>query len=370
MSLPAPAPVARRRSSPIRVFEPDDLPAVARLYARALPGATLPVAQRAAGLARVLDHPWADPDLPSLVYADPSGQIGGFLASHVRRVTIDGEPLRLACSGPLVVDPALRNRTADAQLTRAHVEGEQDITIADAAAPPLRRMWETLGAVTAQSRSLEWIKVLRPASLASELALSSRGRPRAHRVVRRAAAAPDALLLRAARLAHSTLHDEPLTPALMLAHHARLTIGARLRPDYDEAYLRWLFGELRAARTRGELVARMVSGESGAAMGWFVAHMPKHGVARVLQVVARPRDMGTVFNHMLLRAARDRAAIAVRGRLEPQLLEAVAEHRCVLRHAGGTLLHARDPDLAAVAASSSAALTLLDGDSWMEPHRP
>ena len=372
LSTPASSPLARLRRGPVRPLEPDDLPAVAGLYERALRQRSSGAAPGLeAALARMLDHPWAEPDVPSLVYVHPSGRIGGFLASHVRRARLDGQPLRLACCSPPVVDP-VGGQAIAAQLMREHLAGEQDITIADGATQLVRQLWEMHGGVTAQPRSLDWIKVLRPAAMAADVALRARvrGRERGRRMLRYAAAVPDELLSRSARLAHSTLHDQPLTPSLMLAHHDQLTAGARLRPSYDAAYLHWLFEQLRAVRTYGTLVARMVSVDGGEPIGWFIAFVPRHGTGRVLQIAARPGDMGTVLNHMLLRAARDCGAIAVRGRLEPQLLEAVVTHGCVIRHAGGTLLHARDPDLAAIAASDSAFLTQLDGDGWMHAAAP
>lgn len=334
-------------------------------------GSSTPAPGLAAYFARMLDHPWADPDVPSLVYVDADGAIAGFLASHVRHMLLDGEPLRLASSGPLVVDIASRNRAAGAHLTRAYFAGEQDLTMSDGSTALVRQMWAMLGGVTAQLRSLDWIKVLRPTALAAGMALRSHGSARGRRALRRAAALPDALLARSSRLALADpgeLRPEPLTAELMLAEQTRLTAGARLHPAYDAPYLGWLLRELAAVRTRGPLVANLLRTPGDEVRGWYIAYMPAHDVTRVMQVAARPRDLGAVVDH-LLREARARGAHAVRGRLEPQLMEAVAARGCLLRHIGGTLLHARDPDLAAIASSSSAVLTLLEGEYWMEPHR-
>lgn len=372
MSTPAPSPVARLRRSPIRRLEPDDLPAVASLYERTMrSGSATPAPGLADYFARVLDHPWADPELPSLVFVDQDGAIAGFLASHVRNMALDGRPLRMACSGPLVVDVASRHRAAGAQLMRVYLAGGQDITITDGATPLVRRMWSMLGGVTAQLRSLDWIRVLRPTAMAADVALRARGHEHRPPALWRATALPDALLARSRRIALTApdgLRDEPLTPALVLANQALLSTGARLQPDYDAAYLSWLLRELAAVRTRGPLVARMLRRGGGDAVGWYLAFVPEHGIARVLQVAARPRDVGAVLDHLLW-TARARGATAVRGRLEPQLLEAVSARGCVLRHSGEALLHARSADLAAVATSSSAVMTLLEGEWWMEPHR-
>src|SRR5258705_13604376 len=54
-------------------------------------------------------HPWVDPEIPPLVYVEDSGEILGFIGSHVRRLRFDGEPVRLAAGGPLIAHPEVRN---------------------------------------------------------------------------------------------------------------------------------------------------------------------------------------------------------------------------------------------------------------------
>ena len=57
----------------------------------------IPPAEVPAWLKRTLfEHPWFDPEIPSLVYIDDSGEIMGFIGSHVRRMRFDGEPVRIA----------------------------------------------------------------------------------------------------------------------------------------------------------------------------------------------------------------------------------------------------------------------------------
>jgi len=364
-------PAAVVRIGPIRAFEADDLPAVAGLYERTTPsGCSTPKRGPPGHLDRLLDHPWADPELPSLVYVDDAGEVAGFLESHVRRMVLEGLSLRLACCGPLVVDEAAAARAAGALLMRRFLSGPQDLTMTDRATPPVRRLWGMLGAVTVQLRSLDWTRVLRPVGLAGGVLLRERGSSRGARALRLVAAAPDALLGRTSRLAtHATAYvrAEPLSAQLMLDNRTLLTTGARLYPDYDAAYLAWLFGQLETVRSRGPLIARMLRGAGGEAVGWYVAYMPAHDIAQVLQVAALPRDIGSVLDQLLCEAAR-RGATAVRGRLEPQLMEAVAARGCRLRHRGTTLIHSTSPEIAATAESSRALLTRLDGDSWMAPH--
>lgn len=360
--------------SPIRRLEPDDLPAVASLYERIMrSGSSTPAPGLIEHFRRVLDHPWSDPELASLVYVDANGRIAGFMGSHARRVSIDGREGRLVCGGPLVADHNSGNLAIGGLLLRALLGGPQDVTITDGATEEVRRMWGRLGGVTAQLRSLDWIKVLHPCGLAARhfLGASSSGALRT-RALHRVAAGSDAVLTRVAprQLAIADPGDvqpEPLTPELVLEHLPALSPPARLHLAYDLPYLQWLFGELAAIKSRGRLSATLLRANNGRVLGWYIAYIPRHDIALALQIVARERDAGIVFDH-LMRSARDGRAPAVRGRVEPQLLDSLAAHGILFRHAGAVLVHSRHPGTAALASSSDARLTLLDGEHWMEPH--
>ena len=80
--------VGAQGMSAIRPLERDDLPQVVSLYEHvARSGSRTPPPGLAAYFERTfLDHPWADPEIPSLVYAD-GDKIVGFLGSSVRRLS-------------------------------------------------------------------------------------------------------------------------------------------------------------------------------------------------------------------------------------------------------------------------------------------
>ena len=62
-------------------------------------------------------------------------------------------------------------------------------------------------------------------------------------------------------------------------------------------------------------------------------------------MAARDRAIGAVVDHLLWHA-HEHGAGALRGRLEPGLVQEVARRRCLLWHRGGTLVYSRDRDLA------------------------
>ena len=94
----------------IRAFERGDLQSVARLVREVMatgsPDRTEGFERHLAAL--FLDHPWFDPEIPSLVSTDREGRVIGFIGSSVRRMRHRHRRIRLAVSGPLVVEPGSR----------------------------------------------------------------------------------------------------------------------------------------------------------------------------------------------------------------------------------------------------------------------
>src|SRR5918995_2711532 len=149
---------------PIRPLERSDLPQVVSLYEHvARSGSrTAPPGMLAYFERFFLDHPWADPEIPSLVYEGSDGAIVGFLGSSVRRFRFDGRVVRAGCSGQLVTEPSIRNEAAGAFLMRAYMDGPQDLTFTDTASDLVRRIWERLGGQTFGTGCVGWVRVFRP----------------------------------------------------------------------------------------------------------------------------------------------------------------------------------------------------------------
>src|SRR3954451_14722064 len=103
--------------SQIRPFERADLPRVAELYERTMRsgGTTAPAGLAAHFERTALDHPWSDPEVPSLFF-ETDNRILGFIGSYVRRLLVDDRPLRMSCAGQLVTDRGERNLAIGARL--------------------------------------------------------------------------------------------------------------------------------------------------------------------------------------------------------------------------------------------------------------
>lgn len=304
------------------------------------------------------------------MYEDDAGRVVGFMGVSVRRFQFDGRPIRLACVGPTVWDPQSA-KTVGPMLLRNFFGGPQEISICDGSNDPARRMADAAGAQTTYLGSISWTRPLRPAALVSGELLGDR--PRLASALRPLSTAADRALLAGPgkRLrtpaAEAVAVAEELTPATMLEHLPSVMRAYRCHPDYDEAFLGWVFAEMERVRVRGRLVRSLLRDGRGRLLGWYIYYLKPGGVSWAIQVAATRGQSGAVLDHLFQHAATNGAA-AVSGRAEPHLLEAIARRRCVLRFHGGSFVHAKDPALLAALLSKDTFLTLLEGEWWMGPH--
>ena len=368
--------------SPIRPVERADLPEVARLYELvARSGRSTAPPGLASYFARVLlDQPWADPEIPSLVHVADGGDGDGggdgvgdgaivaFQGSSVRRARFDGHPIKIACAGQLVAHPAARHRAVGARLLRAYLDGAQALTITDTASDQMRQIWTLCGGETVHTGCIEWVRVLRPLG-SVEWFVRRRQELRSRQLGARVLGALDAAATRRSRLLSPPPAPDttarPLTAYGLVEHLALVGDRVRLHLDYDETYVSWLFGELATVNGLGTAVAHLIRDPAGRVLGWYVYCLGPRGVAEVLQVAAADRNVGRVLDHLLYDAWAG-GAVAVRGRIEPQLLAPLAQRRCVLRYAGSAALaHSRDAQILDAMASGRSLLTRLDGEWWI-----
>jgi hypothetical protein len=361
--------------SPIRPLEREDIPAVARLYQLVMrggagepPGFLAPFFERT-----LLDQPWADPTIPSLVYVE-DGEIVAFIGSNVRRMRFDRHPVTMACSAHQIAHPRARNRGVGALLMRQYMNGPQDLTITDGATEPVRRMWEQLGGRTVHVACFSFIQVFRPWQLAIGRAVERFGFHRLEGPVTDVGALLDRATAVVAREALNPTVPEgfttPLRPSNLLELLPEMTRTLRLRPDYDLTYLEWLFGELdREQETlwpggvrRGRLWSEVVRRE-GRTLGWYVCQLRRRGFCRVLQVAASDQDVDAVLRH-LAHGAVAHGAAGVYGRIEPRLVGPLSTSRSIVRFSAGRMLVSGDPRIVDAILTGESLLTRLDGEWW------
>ena len=329
-----------------------------------------------------LEQPRLDATVPSLVYVDDHDRIVGFIGAMEHRLRFDGRPIRMVSSGPLISDPDA-SLGAGAFLLRRLMSGPQDVTITDAASDAVRRMWGRFGGETLHLSSIRWTRLFSPTRCIAEHFLERPQRNGARRLPRSlgiiaspALRAADAIVTRIPRNPFVTRAPdsvgEPLTPRAIVEELPSIAGPLRLRPDYDEGFLAWLFRELGDIRSRGHLHAVLVRrSEDKRVLGWFVCFIRPTGLGTVLQVVARDDGAGAVIDH-LFHYAREAGAHGLIGRLEPGLVSPLASRRCALFNTGQmfALIHSRIPELIDVVRSGQALMTWMDGESvfghWSE----
>ncbi|GLZ48509.1 hypothetical protein Acsp06_46940 [Actinomycetospora sp. NBRC 106375] len=357
--------------SGIRALERRDLDAVAGLFDQVMGTGSSSTTEVARYFGRILlDDPWADPDIPSLVHETGDGEIVGFIGASTRRVRVDGRAARVAVSSNLVVRPDQRPRGVGALLLRKLMGGPQDLTLADRSNDDSLRMWRELGGQELVHASVGWYRVLRPGRAAGAL-MDSREREGLLRRAARAVGGPvDALAGRVPRLATEPPEPagsrEPLTLSELLEQMSSIGRRMRLYPDYDAAFLKWAFDEVDAVPRVGRPVARLVRGASGRVLGWFVYVLPPGGVAQVLQVGVPGNDPDPVIDH-LFRSAWDEGAAVVHGRLEPVLSGVLSRPGVIVRRSARALVASQDSTALSLLGSTRSLLSHLDGE-WLVSH--
>jgi hypothetical protein len=358
----------------IRPLQKEDVPQVAGLYelvfrsgSRTPPTGLIGYFERT-----LLDDPWADPEIPSLVYADEHGQVTGFIGSYVRRLSLEGKPLRMALSGQLMSDPVTRNRAVGSLLLRQFLAGPQDLTMTDGAIQHTRRLWTGLGGSIGHLSSITWLRPFHWRSLA-DLALERLDMKAWRLVAAPAVSAGQAMANRLPRLslrvAPPSTSAEELTPQVVLEHLPAVSDGRVLRPDYDEQFLGWLFEEMAAVRSRGELVKRLIRDRRGQVLGWYVAYLQRHGLSQVMQLAAKQRYAGAVLDHLFYEAQSAEVAVLT-GQYEPFLMETLSqrERYCFIHLSGNFLVHSRIPEVLGPILQGQAMVTRMEGERWMGHH--
>lgn len=355
----------------LRTFRKDDLPELVRLHARAF-GAdpAMPPAELARHFEQVLvESPWSDPDVPSLVWED-EGEVRGFLGVVPRPMCFGGERIRTVVTTQLMVDPEHPDPLTATRLTRAVFDTGYDLVLTDGASSRVLQLWRALGAEPLWLLGLTWRRTLRPArELADTLA---RKRPKLAplaRLSRLGTATADAAWSRLPpnRFSRRTgdLRAEPIRADTLLEARQALLGRRALRPHYDETSTAWLLERAKEKKSFGELDGAVLRDARGQLAGWHLYYTRPGAVAEALQVGARPGREEEVLAHLFAEAAA-RGAVAVRGGTDAALLPAVGEMHGALRPAAPwALAWTRRPEVAAALHRGDTSLARLDLEFWM-----
>ena len=109
----------------------------------------------------------------SLVSEEPDGTITGMIGVMARQMLFRDEPITMAVSAELYVDPAYRSSMAGLQLLKTFLDGPQDLSITDIANNKTRKIWERLRGIIAPLYGVIWFRPIQPSRFACALAIQS-----------------------------------------------------------------------------------------------------------------------------------------------------------------------------------------------------
>jgi hypothetical protein len=356
--------------SEIRTCAREDIPAVAALFHKTFRRSDgKPPASLAAHLADVyLDHPWYDPEVAARVHVNGEGRVTGFVGVFPGRFAFRGRSFRAAIAGTLMVESPESDPLAGARLLRSVVKGPQDISISETTNLLSQGLWERLGGTVLPLLSVDWLRIMRPASAA--LAMLT------ERHVAAALLAPAARIGDAMGRSWSNGHLKPPAPSARLTRQSEPSAGEmasavraladliELHPAWSgEGDIDWFLAQAERKERYGAVRRAVLRGARGDPVGCYIYHGKAGGVGRALQVLARPDCVDDVVDHLFHDAGEARLA-ALRGRSTPQLANALLKKNCIFMHRASTVIHTANGDLAAAAERGEAMITGLAGESW------
>lgn len=368
-STPSDAPL----TASIRECRPGDLGVASVLFSRLLrSGENCNLATLESYLSTLFfEHPWRDPQLPSLVSVSARGAITGFLGVLPVRMTYRGRPVRTALASALMVDSAQRDPTAGARLLRTFLGGPQDLSVSEHSNALAAGMWLRLGGVAVPAYSMDWLRILRPLQAGIALAklppwLAGLSRP--------AAGAVEGLLRTDSRRAFRLDQEDPRITRSGLDVDQLADLAVRfaapygLKPAWDASSLRWFLEHAAHKGDWGDLTARVVTGRNKAPLGCYLYYGRPGGVAFVLQIFSAPENAVTVVRS-LLADVHALGCAAVRGRAQPDMLFALLQTGCIFKHGTSLTMHSRNEQLLAAVHAGDALLTGLAGEAWSRMNR-
>lgn len=371
---PAAARVADAPHYTVRPMRAEDVPAVAALYARVRQRPDLERNALTRLPAIFLEHPWRNLPVHSLVGELADGRIAGFLGAMPRPLVIEGRPVLAAIISHYMVDPPARGTLMGTALLRRFLDGPQDVSLADDATEPARRIWERLGGSSALLLSLHWTRLLSPSRALLRIRRRRRPPTRAERLLDPGCRLIDAalrLVMRRGLRFTPALRSEPLNlTTIVSAVASEAFVPEAVRPSYSAESLGWLLRAAGALSTVGPLVAQQLLDSEGKLAGWFVCGVRRGEIAECLQLGARRDQQSAVFEALLC-TCQQAGAVAVRGRVVAAMADVISSRQAFFRRDGlWTLVHARDKQLLSLLLRGDAWFTRLDGEWWIRLSGP
>ena len=316
-------------------------------------------------------NPWYDEALPSLVYQEPTGRITGFLGVMPRRMSLNGQLIKVALSSQFIVAPD--SRSIGAMLLKTFLVGPQDLSLTDEANSVSRKLWERLGGAAALLYGIHWTRPLRPSRFVVSLFssfiqerkpwsyLASASRPICNLV--------DAIVARKLpryfRQTAPQVSAEELNIETLLLYLSEFSNTRPLWPVYDDRSLKWLLQTVAQKEQWGTLRIMAIHNAKREKIGLYLYYLKPGGTSTVLKIVARNNSMSEVLDHLFYDAWRQ-DSVAVSGRLDPKFMREVSDKYCFFNCGRPwVLIHTHNHDLLQIFRDGDAMLSKLEGEWCM-----
>jgi hypothetical protein len=358
----------------VRSFAAEDLDTVADMFQRLLRKSNAPVSDDLRTYLRLmfLDASNVDPEMPSKVHVRDDGSVSGFLGVIPLMMEYEGRQVRVAICTSFVSEDRDDDPFAGARLLRDVLAGPQDLSFGETADDVSTEMWRKMRGKVLAPYSLEWVRILRPASFALNMVAGRFSGILG--LLRPLSTVADRFVARRGQgrsWSHYTPHTEKADA--FIAHDANdeeftdlslnLLKSFHLRPDWSRETLLSMLEHAQRKALHGERVQRIVKTRSGKPIGLFLYYGNPGNIGRTVQIMAIPGQESIVIDR-LFRDAFDRGLVAIRGRTQPALLDTMIGKKCAFLHASSTVVHSRDPEILKSATDGTAFLNGLAGESW------
>ena len=355
----------------VRAFTKEDIPQVADLHRRVFSTAEHASPELWDSYQNYftqifLNDAWRDDDTRSLVYEEEGGRITGFFGAVARQMSFNGQAVRAKIGSQAIVDAGSRG-LAGLKLYSAFLEGPQDLFIGDEGTSDSRQLWEGFGGTTSMLYSVYWMYLIRPCRFARFVLTKKKLLPRfLSRMSAPATWMLDALaapiLKKLSGSSECRVFGEDLICETLLRCLAECARTRSLRPVYDQLSLGRILQRAEHLRRNGRLQKVLLRTEAQEIAGWYLYYLNREGISEVVQLYANPGFAHAVLDHLFHHAESQGAAV-LRGRLEPSLLHALSDRRCLF-HFGPAwaLIYSRRPELLHALDRGDALFSRLEGE--------
>jgi hypothetical protein len=275
-----------------------------------------------------------------------------------RRLRFQDTPLRCAICTQLLVDPDHQRSGIGNTLFTELLAGPQELTYVDYANDQGRRVFERHAALSVHLLSLDFVRVLRPATLVCSLGLNLGLNLKSVLPVVSALEFPLARRLRpSAPACVRHLLDE----TTFAENFEAFANCYALRPEYKQEDARWLFANLQSRKYLGPLRRTALRSSHGELLGWYMYLMGPRRIAELVHLAATDESASLVLDCLFADAFDDGCA-AVRGRMMPRLLPQLAARNTFFRHGAWTTVHSKHKELLDAFHYGQAYMMYLDGE--------